>query len=147
MLWFSIGESGSIGTTSMALPMPKHMPTASTRLDGFSAADTTDRLATLLCRKYGRQVFVSAHLPRTQMQMIQSEDGNGEEVIVKKVLIELHRVVKQEGDTDRVADDGTTESTKHSESQAPIDCQDGHLPQKIDESAVNDGLEDLTLDT
>lgn len=98
MLWFSIGGTGRLGTTSMALPMPSHLPATSTRLDGYSASDTTDRLAKLLCRKYNRQVFVSASLPRSQMQMIGPHDGTGEGIIVRKVMIEVHRIMRENED-------------------------------------------------
>lgn len=141
MLWFSLNDSAKMGTTSMSLPLPNHLPATSTRIDGYSASDTTDRLASLLCRKYRRQVFVSAHLPRHQTQMIQSEDGVGEEVIIKKVLVELHRTIRAEEEEERKKKEGVDDRedlfTKDDEHDAP---------QKTDQEAIKDGIEALTVD-
>lgn len=128
MLWFSLGGSGRMGTTSMAIPMPSHMPATSTRLTGHSAADTTDRLAKLLCRKYARQFFVSASLPRSQLQIIGTHDGTGEEVVTRKVMVEVHRIMREE----KIEHDKNNGSSISSEDNAV-------------QSDLKEGLRDLKL--
>lgn len=81
-----------MGTTSMSLPL--RGPPASTRIEGFSTSDIPDRLAILVSKKYGRQVFVSAHVPK-QAGSRNGEDGS-DELVLRRVFEQVATLIRSE---------------------------------------------------
>lgn len=92
LLWFST-QGGRIGTTSMSLPL--RGPPASTRIEGFNTSDVSDRLAILLSKKFSRQVFVSAHVPRQSGALQSGEDGS-DEVVLRRVFEQVAALIRTE---------------------------------------------------